>query len=174
MTTDRIGDLKKIVIFHSGIPFFGWFCRKKWWFSMAKSAWKPEGHWRKWQHFGMVSLADDHVTETWEKNPNLLVDIGSHIAWELPSGKHTKGYWKLLFSSWIYPLIAWWFSIVMWLFTRGYSPIALIYIPTFVAQGLVDALLDSYITPSFTLRPHIWLLTIVSEFISQICIFVAT
>ena len=29
------------------------------------------------------------------------------------------------FSSWIYPLIAWWFSIVMWLFTRGYSPIAL-------------------------------------------------
>jgi hypothetical protein len=26
-----------------------------------------------------------HVTETWEKNPNLRkVDIGSHIAWELP------------------------------------------------------------------------------------------
>ena len=27
-------------------------------------------------------------------------------------GKHTKSYWKWWFSSWIYPLIAWWFSIV--------------------------------------------------------------
>ena len=26
----------------------------------------------------------------------------------LPSGKHTKSYWKWWFSSWIFPLIAWW------------------------------------------------------------------
>ena len=47
----------------------------------------------------------------------------------LPSGKLTVCYWTWWFSSGISALIAWWFSIVMGQFTRGYHKNPYLWIP---------------------------------------------
>ena len=38
----------------------------------------------------------------------------------LPSGNLLHNYGKSPFSSWIFPWIAWWFSIFFCMFTKGY------------------------------------------------------
>jgi hypothetical protein len=50
------------------------------------------------------------------------------VSLTLPSGKQTVCNWKLPFSSLIYHQ-KWWFSIVMWLFTRGYCKIKVLWTP---------------------------------------------
>ena len=54
-----------------------------------------------------------------------VVGLGFHIntvmdrlTMDIPSGKRLHSYWKLPFSSLIYPLIAWWFSIVVLVYQR--------------------------------------------------------
>ena len=46
------------------------------------------------------------------------VDMTFELPFKVPSGNLAHSYWKWSFSSLIFPLIAWWFSIAFCMFTR--------------------------------------------------------
>ena len=101
------------------MAIYSWFTHYKWWFSIAMLVYQRVilGQWQ-----GAAANKSNHPGKTnhdWGHGQNIISSPGVPIInlWETNSLLWYR--WPIE-SSWIYPAITWWFSIVMWLFTRGY------------------------------------------------------